>query len=136
MAVCLLLLAAACTQSAPPVQPAAQPGEQIPVPPGAQLVRGDDVATFHVADADATSVLDFYRETLPDSGWTIIDDWEGQDGHGLPSAGLIIERGEEVGAVAVTGQDDATVVRVNLRQPEYRAGGMNSGPRPPAEPSD
>lgn len=125
----VVLLAAGCTAAGDDATASQVPGpDDIPVPPGAELLDGGEVATYRVPDASSDDVIAFLGATLPDTGWTVVESWEGEDGHGLPSAGFVIERDDEVGAVAVTDHDEGALVRINLRQPEYRTGGMEGGP--------
>lgn len=94
--------------------------EDFPLPPGAEFEGGGDDFTIRVPGFTVPETMAFYHRELPKADWQIEDHWQGEDPRGLPTSGMVIEHGEHLGAIALTGHDDEVVVRINLRQPTVR----------------
>jgi hypothetical protein len=134
----VVLLLAGCGGSDSPSDlvgelPAGFP-EDFPLPTGANVASTGDALTLHV-DATAEDVTAFYADALPESGWEIVQDWDGVDANGEPAVGYAFERGDELGVLSISDSDDVAILRVNLQQPRNDPSrGMNApGPRTPPD---
>ena len=112
--------------------------EEFPLPPGAVPIGASDVATLEVSEASPDELVAFFETNLPPTGWEVLEDWDGVDVGGAATSGLILQKGEETGAIALTETERGVLVRVNLRQPEHQemgpsmgAGGHEHGPAAP-----
>jgi hypothetical protein len=126
-----------CSQANTPAGSAAGPPpaevlpEGFPIPAGAQVINGDvagpgGVVTLRVPD-DPESVVSFYAERLPESGWTL-EEWNGTDPFGDSTKGFVLTREDENGALSVKANDDGTSqVQVNMNQPVSPSEGGGHG---------
>lgn len=87
-----------------------------PLPAGADVTSRGDSVTLTVSSSPEEVTAQLKRE-LEATGWTTLDDWEGVDPDGAATTGWTVERGEEMGVVAVSQAEDGAIVRVNLSQP-------------------
>lgn len=118
------LLVGACTSQQPEASASLYLPDGFPVPPGAAEVSGGDAVAVRVPDLTVEAVDDFYRQRLPATGWEVVGDWDGVDPQGRPTDGMMIQRGEEEGAIALIDEGSGSVlVQVNLRQPAHRESG-------------
>ena len=116
------LVAALLTGCGPDTSPEAlrlPPGfpDNFPFPPAVQQASEGDALVLRVPDTTVAEIEAFYREELPAVGWEVVEGWTGVDPDNRPTSGLVIDQGGATGAIAFTAQDEAVIVRINLRQP-------------------